>query len=292
MKRPLLQSIIFSHGEGYSSEAARIYTDIILKFADTVKIDGRAISREFKDYELANWLLDNNNDFKNYYIGDRSNIRKATRVKNTIHKIQAKVDDLIRLGLMSKAGVTKQSKGTGMVSLFQFVPFTYLLLSIVRSWSPEPEQSTYWVEQAYDIYQEILTADNAPTTNIYLARLFKKLKEHGIFIECVIDPLNEALMSDKEFRNVKELFYNVQTRSDDLKVTLYRYLRNEVLKEMEPDARQRVLLLMKQDIEHNIVLTARSLRDYEEVLLRSKESPETLAVEGYCEQCRYSIPFR
>ena len=107
---------------------------------------------------------------------------------------------------MSKAGVTKQSKGTGMVSLFQFVPFTYLLLSIVRSWSPEPEQSTYWVEQAYDIYQEILTADNAPTTNIYLARLFKKLKEHGIFIECVIDPLNEALMSDKEFRNVRESF--------------------------------------------------------------------------------------
>ena len=80
MKRPLLQSIIFSHGEGYSSEAARIYTDIILKFADTVKIDGRAISREFKDYELANWLLDNNNDFKNYYIGDRSHIRKANSV--------------------------------------------------------------------------------------------------------------------------------------------------------------------------------------------------------------------
>ncbi|MGB6526664.1 MAG: hypothetical protein WBF33_01010, partial [Candidatus Nitrosopolaris sp.] len=175
----------------------------------------------------------------------------------------------------------------GMVYLFQFVPFTYLLLANVRSCSPEPEQSAYWIEQAYNIYQETLTADNAPTINVYCARLYKKLLEHGIFVEYVLDPINEALMSDKVIKHVKELFYIVKTTSDDAeKVKLYHSLRNDALKELEPDARQRVLLLLKQDIEHNIVSRAHSLRDYEEILLRSKESPQTLAVEGYCEQCK------
>jgi hypothetical protein len=118
MKRPLLQSIIFYQREGgYSSKSTRIYTDLIFKFADTVKVEGRAKSRGIKDYEMANWLLDKNIDFKNYYTNDRSHIKKATRVKNTIHKIKSKVDDLIRLGLIRKVGETKESKGTGMVSL-------------------------------------------------------------------------------------------------------------------------------------------------------------------------------
>jgi hypothetical protein len=106
--------------------------------------------------------------------------------------------------------------------IFYQRPFTYLLLANVRSWSPEPEQSAYWIEQAYNIYQEILTADNAPTINVYYARLYKKLWEHGIFVECVLDPINEALMSDKEIKHVKELFYIVKTRSDDAeKAKLY-----------------------------------------------------------------------
>jgi hypothetical protein len=117
--------------------------------------------------------------------------------------------------------------------------------------------------------------------------LYKKFWEHGIFVEFVLDPINEALMSDKEIKHIKELFYIVKTTSDDAeKVKLYHSLRNEALKELEPDARQRVLLLMKQDIEHNIISRARSLKDYEEALLRSKESPESLAVEGYCDQCK------
>jgi len=70
---------------------------------------------------MANWLLDNNVDFKNYYTDDRRNIKKGARVKNTIRKIKSKVDDLISLGLIRKVGETKESKGTGMVSLFQFV---------------------------------------------------------------------------------------------------------------------------------------------------------------------------
>ena len=49
-----------------------------------------------------------------------------------------------------------------------------------------------------------------------------------------------------------------------------------------PDDICRVLLLMKQDIEQNIISIARSLKYYEEALLLSKESPESLAVE----QCK------
>lgn len=50
------------------------------------------------------------------------------------------------------------------------------------------------------------------------------------------------------------------------------------------------MVLGKSDIERCIMIRVRSRRVYEEVLLRSsKESPGTLAVEGYCKGCRTSV---
>ncbi|PWU81285.1 MAG: hypothetical protein DLM72_07840 [Candidatus Nitrosopolaris wilkensis] len=293
MKTPLLRSIVWSNIEGgYYDKAATIYSDIVFKFADTVKMAGPPISREFKDYELANWLLHNCNAFKdkNYYHGDRKTTNNANRLKGVIRNIQGKVNDLIRLVLMDRVGETKQSKGTGMVSLYQFGPFTYLFLSVVRSSNPEPQKRAAWVDHAYNIYQLLLTSESAPTINVLYAGLYRKFKEHGVFKDFVIDYLTEALISNKEIRHVKDLFYDLQSGTDDLeKLKLYHSLRNESLKELDPDARQRVFLFLKPDIERKIGTQVHSLKDYEEALLRSKESPETLAVEGYCKECNTHV---
>jgi hypothetical protein len=292
LKGPFLHSVIFKTGKnGYYDKATTIYRDIAFRYADVVKMEGQPISRAFKDRELAKWLHKNNNVFINYYTGDRRTTNNSNRIKNTINNIKPKIANLIRLGLLSKVDEVKQSKGTGMVTRYQFGPFTYLLLSIVRSSNPEPEESAKWIEHAYNIYQIILTAEDAPKISIFHSRLFKKFKDRGLFSDFVINLLAETLLSDTQMRHVQDLVYRIVSKTDDLEqVKLFHSLRNETLNEMYPHEREPVLLLLKSDIERNTMLRVRSRRVYEEVLLRSsKESPETLAVEGYCKGCRVSV---
>jgi len=132
-----------------------------------VKKEDQPTSRVFKDYELADWLLDNNKDFKDLYSKRPNwNTNKSSRKKNTIRKIQGKVDDLIQLGLIRTAGTVKQSKGTGSVFLYEFTQHTYFFLVLLRSVGDESAD-----EEVYNIYQTILTDENAPSIFIFYSYL-------------------------------------------------------------------------------------------------------------------------
>jgi len=66
---------------------------------------------------------------------------------------------------------------------------------------------------------------------------------------------------------------------------IWNSLQSETLKELDKDMRDRVLLILRDRIQENIVSKVRSLKDYEEALIRSRESTQTLAVESYCKDC-------
>lgn len=248
-----------------------------------MKKEHQPISHAFKDYELANWLLVNNQDFKDHYTEDLDrHANKSSQLKNIIRKIQGRIDDLIKLGLMKRAGTVKRSKGTGTVFLYEFTPYTYLLLALLRSISDESSE-----EEVYNIYQLILSDKNAPSINILYSNLFKKFKERGLFLEVVISPLTEAFFINKTARHITELLFGNHKTDDLQKIMTYNSLLSETLKEMGKDARLRVLLILRDEIERNIVSKGvRSLKDYEEALIRSKDSPQTLAVESHCEGCK------
>jgi hypothetical protein len=65
---------------------------------------------------------------------------------------------------------------------------------------------------------------------------------------------------------------------DDQKIMIWNSLQSETLKELDKDTRDRVLLILRDKIQDNIVSKVPSLKDYEEALIRSKESAQTLAV--------------
>jgi hypothetical protein len=78
-----------------------------------------------------------------------------------------------------------------------------------------------------------------------------------------------------------ELIY-AKRELDDQKIMIWNSLQSETLKELDKDTRNRVLLILRDKIQDNIVSKVRSLKNYEEALIRSKESAQTLAVESYC----------
>jgi hypothetical protein len=168
-----------------------------------VRIEGQPTSRPFKDYELANWLLDNNTDFRDRYtIGPDRYTKRSSRIKNTIRKIQGKIDDLIKLRLIKRAGTVKQSKGTGTVFLYEFTRHTYFFLALLGSVGDESAD-----EEVYNILQLILTDENAPSIFIFYPSLFKKIKERGLFSEIFIYPLTKAFFANKTYSHIMELIY-------------------------------------------------------------------------------------
>ena len=72
---------------------------------------------------------------------------------------------------------------------------------------------------------------------------------------------------------------------DDQKIMIWNSLQSETLKDLDKDIRLRILLILRDEIQHDIVSKVRSLKHYEEVLILSMESPQTLAVESYCKGC-------
>jgi hypothetical protein len=227
--------------------------------------------------------LVNNQDFKDHYTEDLDrHANKSSQLKNIIRKIQGRIDDLIKLGLMKRAGTVKQSKGTGTVFLYEFTPYTYLLLALLRSISDESSE-----EEVYNIYQLILSDKNAPSINILYSNLFKKFKERGLYSEFVVNPLTEAFLTNKTARHITELLFDNHKTDDVEKIMTYNSLLSETLKEMDKDARLHVLLILRDEIERGIVSKGvRSLKDYEEALIRSKEDAQSLAVESHCEGCK------
>ena len=283
MKGPFLYSVLFEGKKGYDDKATLIYRDIIFRYSRLVKKEDQPTSHTFKDYELANWLLLNNQDFKDRYTNDvERHTNKSSQLKNIIPKIQGRIDDLIKLGLMKRAGTAKQSKGTGTVFLYEFTMYTYLLLALHRSNSEESAD-----EEVFHIYQLVLNDKDSPSINILYSNLFKKLKERGLYSEFVIYPLTEAFFTNRTARHITELLFDNHKTDDVGKIMTYNALLSETLKEMDEGPRLRVLLILRDEIERNIVSKGvHSLKDYEEALLHSKESPQTLAVESHCDGCK------
>jgi hypothetical protein len=69
-----------------------------------------------------------------------------------------------------------------------------------------------------------------------------------------------------------ELIY-AERELDDQKIMIWNSIQSETLKELDKDTRDRVLLILRDKIQQNIVSKVRSLKDYEEALIR--ESTQT-----------------
>jgi hypothetical protein len=134
LKGPFLYSVLFEEGKkGYHDKATLIYRDIIFRYSRLVKKEDQP-GCEIKEYELAKWLLVNNQDFNDRYTEDVDrHTNKSSQLKNIIRKIQGRIDDLIKLGLMKRVGTVKREKGTGTTFVYEFTRYTFLLLALLRS---------------------------------------------------------------------------------------------------------------------------------------------------------------
>jgi hypothetical protein len=99
---------------GYYNKKARLYQDILI-YGSTIE-EGKP----FKLRELAKYLLDNNEEIRNYYL--RMKLTTSNKIENIQKRIQRSIEGMISMRLMKEGDKAKEDKGSGMIPTYTYTP--------------------------------------------------------------------------------------------------------------------------------------------------------------------------
>ena len=74
----------------------------------------------FRFTDLARWLMEKNNEFREYYSDSKAHIPKSTRIALRRHVIQSCINDLMELDLILIRGKTKAEKNDLVTPLYEY----------------------------------------------------------------------------------------------------------------------------------------------------------------------------
>jgi hypothetical protein len=277
MKNTGLPSMIFKRDKD-----GRLYQDI-LKYSINGKYkedDGKS----FRLWYLTKWLLEVNQDFINYFNSPRKrNYTIANRIEDRTSRILGKVEDLAKLGLIAQTGTAKQTKGTGIVSIFQFTHVGHAIAWILESTGDKRE---FAINKLYELFQDNFK-DDSSCNDMFNSIYYRKIKDLGLFGH-FIDRYREQLESDVMNRQgfFQQLLilpgYNIE-RSD---IDFYKLWKDSIM-ELHLDTRMHFYHHVKLDLERKAEEECRAFRNFEELRFIMKHNPQSVVVEGHCKTCGY-----
>lgn len=283
VRNPGHPNMIFKkYKDGSYIKSAALYQDI-LKYCINGKYKEED-NKSFRLWNLTRWLLEVNVEFINYFK-DPSTwcYTTASRIDDRIPRIKGRVEDLVKMGLIVQTGTAKESKGTGVVDIYQFTKVGEVVAWIVEGMNTNRRE--YAINQLYELFQYNFK-DNPSCTDKFNSIYYRKCKERGLF-GAFTDRYRELLESDKAIMNRQGFFqrllilpgYNIDSSVDFLK------LWNDTIAELDPDTRSRFYHHIKLDFERKAEDGCHAFRVFEILRYRVKDEPNSIVVEGHCNTC-------
>ena len=166
--------------EDHSTKNALLYQDILRYGSEHPFSDG------FRFTELANWLMDNNLEFYNYYTDSLGKVSKSNRVAQRRQRIQACIDNLVTLRLLYVEDHVEALRNKEKTNLYDFTIAGYLLAWLVRNARYEDSNKSNSREKTESsAVHNILDIVNSCASNIrfhgtaFITKLFQKCNESG-----------------------------------------------------------------------------------------------------------------
>jgi hypothetical protein len=276
-------------GEGYTNEAI-LYQDII-NFCMKRDQEGKT---DFKHRELANWLLENNLEYLDFYKGTRAKTKKSSRVEHILQRIKDRLRDLSRIDLI-RISDTPQEKGEGTTELYQITPFVILLgtlLDSIKTIDKEFMKSSD--KHLYELFIKQF-AEYPNSLNQFRSRFYPKLMLADIFTDFIGDGLRQILLSEDPPQSIRELLqkWHLLSQFDESrrdKVELYLKLWFESLAELDEEARNLFLFNIKVEIENQILMQSNGPQTYEKARFYNRNDYQSIVLEGLCNKCFHVQP--
>jgi hypothetical protein len=240
-----------------------------------------------KRWDLAKWLLNNNQEFINRYKDlSTRNINIPNRIENTQRRTKHRLNDLVNLQLIKVNGYGKETKGTGTVPIYSFTDFGLLLAWLIKSINPEEQVKAE--NEIFNLIDSLLTVkeDSSSATSFY-SQFFRKCKEKGAFGE-IVQHIIDVLHSKHIINSMQELFEHVADLGfKDEKIRRdFMDLWNKIFEELDQNIKALVLFQMKLDAERRFQNSKEYLtKEYEEVRFQNRNNYDSIVIEGTCDKC-------
>jgi hypothetical protein len=268
---------------------ARLFQDILI-FCIEQEQEGKKF---FKHREVADWLLDNNQEFRNLYVGIKAKTTRSNRISNTQDRVKNRLDDLAKLDLL-RISETVQEKGSGTTNLYEITTFTILLGVLIESILASDEKVVKSADQRlYQLFNKEFSKYRTSLSQFKLI-LYSKLMMENLFTIFVGDVLRATCLSDTPPRSMKELLLEKHIITVDTKINeksdQYLKLWFESLTELDSETRNLFLYNIKSETENELMIRSLGPQTYEKKRFSNKEDYNSIVVEGVCNNCFYVQP--
>ena len=226
---------IFQKGDGDDyKDKARMYQDILI-FGSTIPE-----KQEFKLWDLAKYLLHNNEELRDRYFESELRLKKlneSNKIEHIMRRVKRNVNDLVVLRIMVQAGQVKEERGTGLIPTFRFTPFGYFLSQLIQSL----RSSVNVEDKLYDLLHEGLfkVQKHSPSFVIFGSNWIKKMYEKGKFgqyisiFKKVID--SKSIGNVEEFALILQNTVNLNFFHNPAYALLFVNTWEETVKELKPE---------------------------------------------------------
>jgi hypothetical protein len=228
----------------------------------------------FRLTELANWLMRNNLEMKNYYVDNKSRTPIYARVGYRHQRIQSCLQNLIRLGLLIEKGKVKAQKNNELTSLYDFTREGYLLSAILGDGN-----RVFNILESYSNFNDSFIL-------AFIIRLFKREFERGQF-HTVIDFFVRTILPRYRVENGRELLKLFLGIRHSLNwIILFPDSFLDTLQQLDDETRKQVLFHFKMEIEEyykeNYLLEELRIMEFhnEEVRRKEKEGRKLIGIPG------------
>jgi hypothetical protein len=275
-------------GQNYTNDA-RLFQDILI-FCIKQEQEGK---KYFKHRKVANWLLDNNQEFRNLYIGSRAKTTRSNRITNTQDRVKNRLDDLAKLDLL-RIGETVQEKGSGRTNLYEITTYAILLGLLIESILASDDSTVRSADQRlYQLFNKEFSKYRTSLSKFKL-KLYSKLMSEDLFTIFVGDVLRAICLSDTPPPTMRELLRGKHVMISDTKIKekadQYLKLWFESLMELDSETRSLFLYNIKSETENELMIRSLGPQTYEKTRFSNREDYNSVVVEGVCNSCSYVQP--
>lgn len=283
---------------------------------DILKFAKQRYEIGFRFTELGNWLLDNNQEFLNFYQDSDAKIPRSSRIANRRQRIQKNLDDLLKVGLLRIRSKVMAEKNNTVVLLYDATIEGYLLACILFS-----DSLTY--SNIIRLIESINKRNDSSILRFVLQffrecekkRNFERIVSH--FVECVLPSIDtrdakEILLSFLGHKQIvkwilfdKGSFCQAIEALDevDKKLLLFEikieienyYMENSLtsawlVKKVNADAYIRIGLPQIESVSESLNEFSKTIglssKQWQKVRLENASDPSKIIVPGSCSICK------
>jgi hypothetical protein len=283
-----IHEIFQRDNDGSYSQNARLYQDI-LKYFLIPKDDNN--NDTFRFWDLAKWLMKNNEEFVNYYQDfPTRNVTMSNRIEARKNRIKSKLNDVIYLDLIRIGGTTKASTTDANIDLYRYTENGCLIAWLIQSMYPEKR------ENADNEIHKILCShfeNEGSSDSLFYVIAFNIMKDRGLFGNFA-NLLRQVLYDGKPIWSISELLSAVRPP----KHLIENGAKNpaaiigdihEIIRGMDPAKRKLFFYHMKTSIEERMQKSLCMPAEYEKLRFEIRDKPLLVAIEGICKECKCPV---